>query len=85
MVTKTFPASVRKWSEEYSEWFQDTKVICLPDNDNTGRKGIHLIDIEISKVAGSVIWLELQNIAVKGNLSDWPIRERGYVYLCLNQ
>ncbi len=71
LVTTTFAGGASKWREEYSKWFQDSKVICLPDNDHVGRKGMHLIASEISKVAQSVRWLELPNIPEKGDLSDW--------------
>jgi DNA primase len=71
LVTTTFAGGTGKWREEYSKWFQEAKVICLPDNDDAGRKGMHLIASQISKVAESVRWLELPNIPEKGDLSDW--------------
>ena len=71
LVATTFPGGTGKWSEEYSKWFQDAKVICLPDNDDAGRKGMRLIASEIVKVAESVSWLELPDIPAKGDLSDW--------------
>ena len=71
LVTTTFAGGAGKWREEYSKWFQEAKVICLPDNDDAGRKGMHLIASQISKVAESVRWLELPNIPEKGDLSDW--------------
>lgn len=71
LVATTFAGGAGKWREEYSKWFQDAKVICLPDNDASGRKGMHRIASGISKVAESVRWLELPNIPEKGDLSDW--------------
>ena len=71
LVTTTFPGGTGKWREEYSKWFKDSKVICLPDNDSAGRKGMDLIASEIMKVAKSVRWLELPDIPEKGDLSDW--------------
>jgi hypothetical protein len=71
LVATTFPGGTGKWREEYSKWFQDAKVICLPDNDDAGRKGMRLIASEILKVAESVRWLELPDIPAKGDLSDW--------------
>jgi len=71
LVATTFPGGTGKWREEYSKWFQDAKVICLPDNDDAGRKGMRLIASEIVKVAESVSWLELPDIPAKGDLSDW--------------
>ncbi len=71
LVATTFAGGAGKWREEYSKWFQEAKVICLPDNDDAGRKGMHIIATEIVKVAKSVRWLELPNILVKEDLSDW--------------
>ena len=71
MVATTFPAGAGKWREEYSKWFQEAKVICLPDNDPPGQKGMHLIASKIEKVANSVRWLELPDVPEKGDLSDW--------------
>ena len=71
LVATTFAGGAGKWREEYSKWFQEAKVICIPDNDDAGRKGMHRIASGISKVAESVRWLELPNIPEKGDLSDW--------------
>ena len=38
LVATTFAGGAGKWREEYSKWFQDAKVICLPDNDDAGTK-----------------------------------------------
>ena len=71
LVATTFAGGAGKWHKEYSKWFQEAKVICLPDNDDAGRKGMRLIASEIVKVAESVSWLELPDIPAKGDLSDW--------------
>ena len=71
LVATTFAGGAGKWREEYSKWFQEAKVICLPDNDSAGRKGMHDIASMISKVAESVRWLELPGISEKGDFSDW--------------
>ena len=71
LVATTFAGGAGKWREEYSKWFQVAKVICVPDNDDTGRKGMHRVASEISKVAGSVRWLELPDLPEKGDFSDW--------------
>ena len=62
LVATTFPGGAGKWREEYSKWFRDAKVICVPDNDPPGRKGMHFIASKISNFAKSVRWLELPNI-----------------------
>ena len=71
LVATTFAGGAGKWREEYSKWFQEAKVICLPDNDPPGRNGMHLIASKIEKVAESVRWLELPDVPEKGDLSDW--------------
>jgi len=71
LVATTFAGGAGKWHKEYSKWFQEAKVICLPDNDDAGRKGMHIIATEIVKVAKSVRWLELPDLPEKGDLSDW--------------
>ena len=71
LVATTFAGGAGKWREEYSKWFQEAKVICLPDNDSAGRKGMHYIASMIPKVAESVRWLELPGISEKGDFSDW--------------
>ena len=71
LVATTFCGGAGKWHDEYSKWLQEAKVICIPDNDDAGQKGMHLIASEISKVAKSVRWLELPDIPEKGDLSDW--------------
>ena len=71
LVATTFCGGAGKWREEYSKWFQEAKVICLPDNDSAGRKGMYFIASEIVKVAESVRWMELPDIPEKGDLTDW--------------
>jgi len=71
LVATTFAGGAGKWLEEYSKWFQKAKVICIPDNDDAGRKGMHRIASETSKIAQSVRWLELPDISEKGDFSDW--------------
>jgi len=71
LVATTFAGGAGKWREEYSKWFQEAKVICLPDNDPAGHKGMHDIASNLSEVAESVRWLELPDIPEKGDFSDW--------------
>jgi hypothetical protein len=71
LVATTFAGGSGKWRKEYSEWFQDAKVICLPDHDDAGRKGMHHIASEISMLAESVRLLELPDLPEKGDFSDW--------------
>ena len=71
LVATTFAGGAGKWREEYSKWFQEAKVICLPDNDPAGHKGMHDIASNLSEVAESVRWLELPDLPEKGDFSEW--------------
>jgi len=71
LVATTFSGGAGKWHKEYSKWFHGAKVICLPDNDDVGRKGMHNIASEIAKIAETVRWLDLPDIPEKGDFSDW--------------
>ena len=71
LVATTFAGGAGKWREEYSKWFHEANVACVPDNDYSGRKGMNLIASHITQVAKSVRWLELPDIPEKGDLSDW--------------
>ena len=71
MIATTFAGGAGKWREEYSKLFQEAKVVCLADNDEAGRNGMHSIASELVKVAKSVRWLELPDIPEKGDFSDW--------------
>jgi len=71
LVATTFAGGAGKWLKEYSKWFQEAKVICLPDHDDAGRKGMSIIASEISMVAKSVRLLELPDLPEKGDFSDW--------------
>ena len=65
LVATTFHGGTGKWREEYLKWFKEAKVICIPDNDSTGRDGMDLIASKIIKTAKSVRWLELPDIPEK--------------------
>jgi len=71
LVATIFAGGAGKWLKEYSKWFQEAKVICVPDNDEAVIKGMLHIAPEISKVAESIRWLELPDLPEKGDVSDW--------------
>ncbi len=75
LVATTFVGGAGKWCEHYSKLFQGAKVVCLPDNDDAGRKGMSFIASELVKVAKSVRWLELPDIPEKGDFSDWITKD----------
>ena len=71
LVATTFVGGAGKRCDEYLKWFQEANVVCVPDNDNVGRKGMDIIASKIVTVAKSVRWLELPDLPEKGDLSDW--------------
>ena len=71
LVATTFVGGAGKRCDEYLKWFQEVNVVCVPDNDNVGRKGMDIIASKIVTVAKSVRWLELPDLPEKGDLSDW--------------
>lgn len=71
LTATTFLGGAGKWRDEYLNWFSEAIVYCIPDNDNTGKKGMNLIASKIKTVAKKVHWLELPGVKLKGDLSDW--------------
>jgi len=71
LTATTFCGGSGKWRDEYLKWFEEANVACVPDNDHTGRKGMNIIASKITKVAKSVLWLEIPDIPAKGDLTDW--------------
>ncbi|MBT3980535.1 MAG: DUF3987 domain-containing protein [Bacteriovoracaceae bacterium] len=71
LTATTFCGGSGKWRDEYLKWFEDANVACVPDNDHAGRKGMNIIASNITKVAKSVLWLEIPDIPAKGDLTDW--------------
>ena len=71
VTATTFCGGAGKFRDEYLEWFKEAIVVCIPDNDDPGRKGTSEIASRIATVAKKVIWLELPDLPEKGDLSDW--------------
>ena len=71
LTATTFPGGAGKWRDDYLPWFKGANIACLPDNDNPGKEGMHLLASKISQVASSILWLELPGIPEKGDISDW--------------
>jgi len=75
LVATTFLGGAGKWRDEYLQWFRGGTVVCVPDNDAPGRKGMAQIATSIATVAKKVVWLDLPGLPEKGDLSDWLIIE----------
>jgi hypothetical protein len=60
-----------KWEGGFNEWLRDRLVCVLPDNDDTGRKHAHDVARQLLGIAKTVRVLELPNLPVKGDVSDW--------------
>ena len=71
LTATTFPGGAGKWREDYLQWFKGASIACLPDNDNPGKEGMHLLASKISPAASSILWLEIPGIPDKGDISDW--------------
>ena len=59
-----------KWRPEYAQYFKNADIVCIPDNDKPGIKGMLRIAKKLSKVAKRVRVLKLP-VKYKGDLSDW--------------
>lgn len=70
-VATCSPMGTGKWRDEYAETFRDAHVVILPDNDEPGRRHANQIARSILPVAKEVRLIELPNLSVKGDVSDW--------------
>ena len=61
----------------YEDYFKDADLILVPDNDRPGREGMAKVGTQISSVVKRLRWLELPNLPLKGDASDWIENERG--------
>lgn len=64
----------RPWANEYAQQVLTLgphQVICLPDNDDAGRR--HMADVaeSLEAVGITVAWVELSGVPEKGDVSDW--------------
>jgi hypothetical protein len=71
LTATTFLGGTGKWCDDYLQWFRGAVVYCIPDNDIPGRNGMNKIASKLTKVAKKVHWLELPEVPIKGDLSDW--------------
>ena len=60
-----------KWNASYSKALTGADVIILPDNDEPGRKHAQIVAQALQGYAKTVKVVELPNLPVKGDVSDW--------------
>ena len=65
------PMGAGKWSPDLDRHFEGADVVILPDNDEPGRKHRDLVTARLSSVAKRIRSLELPDLPVKGDVSDW--------------
>ncbi len=65
------PGGAGKWKKEYAEYFQDARVVILPDNDEPGQKHAKQVALSLYGKARSIKILNLPGLPEKGDVSDW--------------
>jgi hypothetical protein len=69
----TNPGGAGKWKPEYSKALRGANVILLADNDEAGRKHVDEVGAALTGIAARVRRLDLPNLPLKGDVSDWII------------
>ena len=71
LVATTNHGGAGKWRPEISHWLAGRNVVVLPDNDDPGRA--HACDVaqKIRGIAASVRVVDLPDLPIKGDVSDW--------------
>ena len=70
MTCTTVAGGCGKWRDEYDEYFRDADIVCIPDKDKAGIKGMIKIAKKLNGVALRIRFLLLP-VEYKGDLSDW--------------
>lgn len=71
LLATTNPAGAGKWRDDYSQHLRDKHVIIIPDNDEPGRSHAKQVARSVYSVAKSVRVLELPDVPLKGDVSNW--------------
>ncbi len=71
MCGTTAPMGAKSWLPEYSKWLKGKDVILIPDNDDEGREHMQRVASALQGVANSIKWVELPDLQLKGDASDW--------------
>ena len=75
-VATTFVGGAGKWRQEYLEYFKDTDLVLIPDNDIPGMKGMEDIAEKMYGTAAKIRILKLPGLGLREekhgkDLSDW--------------
>ena len=65
------PGGAGKWRGDYNKHFSGADVIVISDNDDTGRAHTQTVAANLRRTAASVRVLELPDLPLKGDISDW--------------
>ncbi len=71
LAATTSPMGAGKWRSSYNEALKGANVVVLPDADDPGRKHAEQVAQSLHGVAANVKLLELPNLPVKGDVTDW--------------
>jgi hypothetical protein len=63
--------SGKKWTPELNQYFKDRHVCIIPDNDAQGRTHAQHVAQQLDPIAASVRIVELPDLPLKGDVSDW--------------
>jgi len=66
----TSPMGAGKWRAEFNKYFENAKIVIIPDNDEPGQKHAELIISNLINVAFSIKLIKL-DVKEKGVVSDW--------------
>lgn len=59
--------------KEFAEFFKDRSRVVLPDNDDAGREHARQVVANFAPLASDVRVVELPDLPLKGDVSDWLI------------
>ena len=71
LVGTTSPGGAGKWKPAFNKCLKGREVIIPPDNDDPGRSHASQVAASLHSIAESVRVLELPNLPIGGDVSDW--------------
>lgn len=71
LIATTNAQGAGKWQADFADSLAGRDVVILPDNDDSGRKHMQAIAASLVETANSVRILELPDLPLKGDVSDW--------------
>ncbi len=67
----TNPMGAGKWRDDFGSYFREKQVVIVPDNDASGTEHTRQVAVSLFPVAKAVKILELPNLPLKGDVSDF--------------